>query len=49
VGLDDERVRGDLSASGFTSTHRFRSSHLAHTPIVPHVDNRVVIIPYGDG
>jgi hypothetical protein len=49
VGLDDEWVRGDLSASGFTSTHRFRSSHLARTPIVPHVDNRVVIIPCGDG
>jgi hypothetical protein len=35
-------------ASGSASTHRFRSSHLIHPPVVPHSDNRVVIIPRGD-
>jgi hypothetical protein len=40
---------GDGSASGSTSSHRFRSSHLVRPPVVPCDDNRVVIIPCGDG
>jgi hypothetical protein len=48
--LDDEGVGGgDRSASGSASTHRFRSSHLIRPPVVPHDDNRVVIVPCGDG
>jgi hypothetical protein len=40
---------GDESASRSTSTHQFRSSHLVRPPIAPHGDNRLVIIPCGDG
>jgi hypothetical protein len=43
------RGGGDGSASGSTSTCQFRSSHLVHPPLAPHGDNRVVIIPCGDG
>jgi hypothetical protein len=40
---------GDKSTSGSASTRRFRSSHLVHPPIMPHDDNRVVIIPCVNG
>jgi hypothetical protein len=43
------RGGGDRSASGSTSSHRLRSSHLVHPPVAPHDDNRVVIVPCGDG
>jgi hypothetical protein len=53
VGQDIEGVGGDRCASGSTSTHRFWSSHLIpiHTSVLekPHGDNRVVIMPCGDG
>jgi hypothetical protein len=49
AGLDDEGVGVDRSASGSVSSHRFRISHLICPPIVPRDDNRVVIIPCGDG
>jgi hypothetical protein len=40
---------GDGSALGSASSHRLRSSHLILPPVAPHDDNRVVIVPYGDG
>jgi hypothetical protein len=43
------RGGGDGSASGSASSHRLRSSHLVLPPVAPHDDNRVVIVPYGDG
>jgi hypothetical protein len=40
---------GDRLILGSASTHRFRSSHLVRPPIAPHDENRVVIVPCGDG
>jgi hypothetical protein len=40
------RGGGDRFASGSTSTHRFRRSHLIRPPVPPRDDNRVVIVPY---
>jgi hypothetical protein len=46
----DEGGERDRSAAGSTSRHhRFRRSHVVAPPIAPHTDNRVVIIPCGDG
>jgi hypothetical protein len=49
AGLYDKGVGGDRSASGFTSSHQLRSSHLVCPPIAPHDDNRVVIVLCDDG
>jgi hypothetical protein len=53
---DMRRVRGwmtmgwgDRSASGSASTHRFMSSHLISPPVAPREDNRIAIVPCGDG
>jgi hypothetical protein len=36
--------------AGSVSRHRwFRRSHIVAPPVVPHPDNRVLIIPCGDG
>jgi hypothetical protein len=40
---------GDVSASRSASSYRFRSSHLVCPLVVPRDDNRVVIVPCGDG
>jgi hypothetical protein len=46
---DDEGRESDGPAVGSASRHRwFRRSHVITPPIVPHTDNRVVIIPCGD-
>jgi hypothetical protein len=39
----------DGSASGPASSHRVRTSHLVHPPVVPREGNRVVIVPSDDG
>jgi hypothetical protein len=47
---DNKGGEGDGSVAGLASRHRqFRRSHVVAPPIAPHTDNRVVIIPYGDG
>jgi hypothetical protein len=47
---DDEGGERDGSTAGSTSRRRwFRRSHVVAPPIAPHTDNRVVIIPCGDG
>jgi hypothetical protein len=40
---------GDGFALGSTSSHQLRSSHLVRPPVVLHDDDRVVIVPCGDG
>jgi hypothetical protein len=47
---DDDGGEGDGSATGSVSRHRwFRRSHVVAPPVVPHTDNRILIIPCGDG
>jgi hypothetical protein len=48
AGMYNEGVGGDGSASGSTSSCRFRSSHLIHPPVAPCDDNRVLIVSSGD-
>jgi hypothetical protein len=43
------RGGGDGSALGSASSHQLMSSHLVRPPVVPRDDNRVVIVPCGDG
>jgi hypothetical protein len=45
---EDKVMGGDGSTSGSTSSRRCRSSHLTHPHVVPHEENRVVIVPSGD-
>jgi hypothetical protein len=40
---------GDGSASGPTSSRQVRTSHLVRPPVAPREENRVVIVPSGDG
>jgi hypothetical protein len=40
--------RGDGSALGSASSCQYRTSHLVRPPVVPHEDNRVVIVPSCD-
>jgi hypothetical protein len=47
--LYDEGVEGDGSASGSSSSCRVRTSHLVRPPVVSREENRVVIVPSGDG
>jgi hypothetical protein len=48
--IDDEGGEGDVSVIGLVSRHhRFRRSHVVAPPIVPYSDNKVLIIPFGDG
>jgi hypothetical protein len=47
---DYEGGEGDGSATGSGSIHRwFKRRHMATPPVAPHTDNRVLIIPCGDG
>jgi hypothetical protein len=47
---DDEGGESDGSTLGSTSRHHwFRRSHVVAPPIAPHIDNRFVIIPCGNG
>jgi hypothetical protein len=39
---------GHGSASGPASSHRVRTSHLIRPSVVPHEENRVVIVQSGD-
>jgi hypothetical protein len=48
--MDNEGGVGDGSATSSTSRrHRFRRSHVVTPPIVPQADNKVMIIPCGNG
>jgi hypothetical protein len=49
AGLYDEGVEGDGCASGSASSRQVRTSHLVRPPEATCEDNRVVIIPSGDG
>jgi hypothetical protein len=52
AGLYNEVLEGggvDRSASGSVTSHRLRSIHLVRPSVAPCDDNRVVIIPCGDG
>jgi hypothetical protein len=48
LGTMRMRWWGDGSASGSASSRQYKTSHLVRPPVVPHEDNRVVIIPSGD-
>jgi hypothetical protein len=48
--VDDEGGKGDGSTAGLATRHHwFRRSHVVAPPIAPQTDNRVVIIPCGNG
>jgi hypothetical protein len=49
AGLYDEGVEGDGCASGSASSRQVRTSHLVRPPEATCEDNRVVIVPSGDG